>query len=61
VKEAPYFENFDEFKKYLEEKSGFKGDDFLKLLRVLLTGEEKGLNLEEVYPLIKNYLQEIAK
>jgi glutamyl-tRNA synthetase len=61
VKDAPYFENFDEFKKYLKQKSGLKGKNFSNSLRVLLTGEQSGPNLEEVYPLIKNYLQETTK
>jgi len=61
VKDAPYFENFDEFKKHLEQKSELESDNFLKTLRVLLTGEESGPDLEEIYPLIKNYLQETTK
>jgi glutamyl-tRNA synthetase len=61
VKDAPYFENFDEFKKYLEQRSGLEGESFLMPLRILLTGKSSGLELSKVYPLIKNYLQEIAK
>ena len=58
VKEAPYFDDFDGFKKYMEEKSGLKDG---KILKILLTGSENCPNLEELYPLIKNYLTEIAK
>ncbi len=61
VKDAPYFEKFSEFKKHLEQKSDLKGKNFSNTLRVLLTGEQSGPNLEEVYPLIKNYLQETTK
>ncbi len=61
MKDAPYFENFDEFKKYLEQKSGLEDKNFLMTLRILLTGKESGLELSEVYPLIKNYLQETTK
>ncbi len=61
VKDAPYFEKYDEFKKYLSEKSELRGENFLNPLRILLTGEQSGLNLEEVYPQIKNYLQEIIR
>lgn len=61
VKDAPYFEEFEEFKKYLSEKSELKGENFSKALRILLTGEQSGPDLEKVYPLIKNYLQEITK
>ena len=61
VKDAPYFEEFSDFKKYLEEKSGLKGEDFLKPFYILLIGEESGVNVEKIYPLIKNYLQETMK
>ncbi len=61
VKEAPYFEEFEKFKKYMEEKSELKSKDFFNTFRILLTGEKSGPDLTEVYPLIKNYLQEIAK
>lgn len=61
VKDAPYFESFDEFEKYLGQKSKLKGGNFSTPLRILLTGHESGPNLTEVYPLIKNYLQEITK
>jgi len=61
IKDAPFFENFDEFKKYLEEKSKIKGQKFLNLLKILFISDESGPDLEDVYPLIKNYLQEIAR
>jgi len=61
VKDAPYFEEFNEFKKYLEEKSGLKGKDFINPFNILLIGEKSGINVEKIYPLIKNYLQETTK
>lgn len=61
VKEAPYFENFDEFEKYLAHKSGLKDENFFQSLSILLTGEQNSSNLADLYPHIKNYLQEIAK
>jgi glutamyl-tRNA synthetase len=61
VKNAPYFENFNEFKKYLEEKSKLRGQKFLNLLKILLIGEESGPDLGDLYPLIRNYIQEIAR
>jgi len=61
VKDAPYFENFNEFKEYLEQKSKLKGKNFLEPLKILLLGKKSRVNLEEVYPLIKNYLQETTK
>lgn len=61
TKEAPYFPEFDEFKKHLSDKSGLKGESFLKPLSILLTGVEDCENLEDIYPLIKNYLQETTR
>ncbi len=61
LKEAPFFEEFNEFKSHLMNESGLKGEDFLKSLRILLTGVEQGPDLALVYPLIKNYLMEIVK
>ena len=58
---APKFEQFSEFKKYLIEKSGFKDKFLLKLLRVLFTNSENGPELENLYPLIKNYIKEVVK
>lgn len=61
VQNAPYFPEFDEFKKYLADESGLKGKNFSKPLRLMLSGAENGPDLVDLYPLIKNYLQEIAK
>jgi len=57
---APMIDNFDEFKSHVMKESGFKGKNFFKPLRLLLTGAEHGPELSEVYPLIKAYLLEIA-
>jgi glutamyl-tRNA synthetase len=57
---APMINNFDEFKSHVMKESGFKGKNFFKPLRLLLTGAEHGPELSEVYPLIKAYLLEIA-
>ncbi len=61
IREAPFFENFEDFKKHLMEKTGLKGKSFFKPLRIALTGEEHGPNLSDIYPHIKNYLTEIIK
>ncbi len=61
IKEAPFFENFEDFKKHLSKETGLKGKNFFKPLRIALTGEEHGPNLSDLYPHIKNYLTEIAK
>jgi len=60
VKNAPYFEEFKEFEAYLETESGLKEENFIKPLKILLSGEENGPSLDSLYPQIKNYLQEIS-
>ncbi len=61
MSDTPYFEEFNEFKKYLMVNSGLKGKNFFQPLRFLLTGANSGPKLQDVYPLIKNYLTEIIK
>jgi glutamyl-tRNA synthetase len=61
MKEAPFYENFNELKEYVIEKTGLKGENFSIPFRYILTGENKGPELLEIYPLIKNYLGEITK
>ena len=48
------FEEFDDLKSYMMEKSGLKGKKLFMPLRFVLTGCEHGPNLSEIYPLIKN-------
>jgi glutamyl-tRNA synthetase len=60
-KDMPYFKEYDEFRAYLEKESGIKGEKFVKLLQILITGNKKGPKLSEIYPHIKNYLGEIIK
>lgn len=62
VKNAPYFEKFEEFKNHLMSESKMQGENFFKTLRIMLTANENDLEeLEEVYEHIKNYLLEIAR
>ena len=60
IQNAPMIDNFDEFKSHIMKESGFKGKNFFKPLRVLLTGAEHGPELSDIYPLIKPYLLEVA-
>ncbi|MEA2047306.1 MAG: glutamate--tRNA ligase [Campylobacterota bacterium] len=57
---ADMIEHFDTFKTFMMNESGLKGENFLKPLRILLTGAEQGPDLCDIYPLIKPYLLEIA-
>ncbi len=61
IKEAPYFETYQEFKYYLEKKTNSTEDKFLQPLHYLLTGQENDLAIKDIYEVIKNYIKEIVK
>ena len=61
IKSAPHFEDFEAFQSYLIDESGLKGELLIKPLRLLLTGVEDGPEVSELYPYLKNYLEEIIK
>jgi len=58
---APFFEKFDDFNAYLKKETGLTGDNYLKSLRLLLSSEQEGPDLAQMYPFIKNYMTEIVK
>jgi glutamyl-tRNA synthetase len=58
---APFFDNYDDFKNYISEHTGLKGKSLFMPLRFCLTGAWHGPNLSDIYPYIKNYLGEIIK
>ena len=61
LQKAPFFNDFEELKKYIEEKTSLKEEKLVKPLRYILTGADNGVNISDIYPLIKNYLGEIVK
>lgn len=61
VKNAPYFEEYADFEKYIMQESGLKGKNLSKPLRLLLSGVENGPDISEVYKYLKNYIGEIIK
>jgi glutamyl-tRNA synthetase len=61
ISTATFIEDFEEFKKYISDNTGLKGESLIKPLRYILTGAESGPNLSDIYPLIKNYIGEIVK
>ncbi|MFV0482196.1 MAG: glutamate--tRNA ligase [Campylobacteraceae bacterium] len=58
---APYFEEYNDLKNYITTKTGFKGKELFKPLRVLLSGSEHGPELILLYSILKPYLKEISK
>ena len=59
LKNAPFFEDFNELKKYVMQETKLKEKTLIKPLRYILTGTVDGPSISEIYPLIKNYLGEI--
>lgn len=61
IKNAPYFQEYDDFKKYIMKESTLKDENFSKALRFLLTGAGNGPDIALVYKYLKNYIREIIK
>jgi len=61
LQKAPFFENYEDLKSYIIEKTSLKGKDLFKPLRFILTGAQNGPNISDIYPFIKNYLGEIVR
>lgn len=61
LKDAPYYDDFNELSKYITKETGLKDESLSKPLRYLLTGEETGPDISNIYALIKNYLGEIIR
>jgi len=61
IKDAPYFEEYEAFKNYIKKESSLESELLEKSLRLLLTGADDDIVLEDIYKHIKNYLGEIIK
>jgi len=61
IKNAPYFEEYDAFKKYIMNETDLKDTNFSKTLRYLLTGAKNGPDIAKIYKYLKNYIGEIVK
>jgi glutamyl-tRNA synthetase len=61
IPNAPFFEAFNDFKAYIMGETGLKEKQLSKPLRLILTGTEHGPELDEVYPLIRSYITEVAR
>jgi glutamyl-tRNA synthetase len=61
LQKAPFFNDFEELKKYISEQTNLKDENLLKPLKYLLTGANDGVNITDIYPFIKNYIGEIVR
>ena len=61
LQKAPFFNEYEDLKNYIIEKTGLKDKSLFKPLRYILTGVDNGPDISDIYPLIKNYLGEIIK
>ncbi len=61
MKSAPFFNNLDELKKYIEKHTNLKENEIEKIISYLVLGNENGPDMKDIYPLIKNYIGEIIK
>ncbi|MAD42393.1 MAG: glutamate--tRNA ligase [Arcobacter sp.] len=61
LQDASYYDDFNELSKYITKETGLKDESLTKPLRYLLTGEQTGPDISNIYVLIKNYLGEIVK
>lgn len=61
LQKAPFFNDFEELKKYISKQTTLENENLLKPLRYLLTGSNDEINISDIYTLIKNYLGEIVR
>jgi glutamyl-tRNA synthetase len=60
ISQAPTFNRLNQLKKHITKESGLTGENLSKPLQILLTGNENSPELNEIYPLIKSYILEVA-
>lgn len=58
---APFFEEYEDFKEYLMQKSALEGEAFSVPLCILLTNAKECPDIAKAYKYLKNYLGEIIK
>ncbi len=61
LRQAPYFEKFDDLVRDVESATSLRGDTLFRVLRLLLTGSETGPELATIYDCIKPYLLEVIR
>jgi len=58
---APFIDDVSKLQKYIIEQTTLSEENILTPLYYLITGTKSGPDLEQIYPLIKNYLGEIIQ
>jgi len=61
IKNASYFEEYDDFKNHIMKESALKDKKYDETLRYLLTGAGHGPDIALIYKHLKNYIREIVK
>lgn len=61
LKNAPFFEEFNELKAYLIKQTNLTEEEISLALHYILTGETTKVDIHKIYTYIKNYLGEIIK
>ncbi|QFR49291.1 glutamate--tRNA ligase [Sulfurimonas lithotrophica] len=61
IKNAPYFDEYKDFKDYIIKEIGAKEKDIIEPLIYILTGSNNTPDIAKVYKYIKNYIGEIVK
>jgi glutamyl-tRNA synthetase len=61
VKNAPYFDQYDQFENYIISELGIDKGSFVKVFSLLLTGVDSSANISQLYKYLKNYIGEIIK
>lgn len=57
----PALKEYESLKQILMQQSNLKGKKFFKSLRILLTGNSHGLELNELYPYLRFFLKDIVR
>jgi len=61
IKNAPYFDSYEDFKTFLLNNNSIDESLLEEILQITFTGSKQVVNLSEVYKYLKNYLGEIIK
>ena len=57
---SSFIKEFDKFKTYIKKQTNLSNDILEKTLKFVLTGDKDAPALDDIYPLIRNYLGEIV-